>query len=320
MASRKPAYRRSRLRLLLLIALALIVLFGIGAWNAPDDVRSRASELAHHVSDAASDRWNSAKEWSGWQSAADLTSSEPYSLYVLPDPPLSPQGGKEERFLSYLPHSGYHNQRSELANALSLAKMLDRTLLVPPVWIGWPSTTKPYRDLQATWDRMMEQHEHAFEDHRGDEPTQLTPQQPQDSSSNSLTAEDCKSYAKECRGTYQDTFVAWRFLTNLEVAAQRVPIVDRFNMTEAYARELSGAESDDDIVRCLLIRAPQTHKLTRPTHSISLRTWTSTGSTFMTETVPTSKNFRSLKTPAPSTTTPSLCPNWAKNRPARSSC
>ncbi|KAF8496266.1 hypothetical protein F5888DRAFT_1614906 [Russula emetica] len=41
-----------------------------------------------------------------------------------------------ERYLAYLPHSGFHNQRIALENALTLARILNRTLLVPPIRLG----------------------------------------------------------------------------------------------------------------------------------------------------------------------------------------
>jgi hypothetical protein len=41
-----------------------------------------------------------------------------------------------EKYLAYLPHSGLSNQRIELANALLLAAMLKRTLIVPPAFLG----------------------------------------------------------------------------------------------------------------------------------------------------------------------------------------
>ncbi|TFY58406.1 hypothetical protein EVG20_g8164 [Dentipellis fragilis] len=41
-----------------------------------------------------------------------------------------------ERYLSYLPHSGFHNQRIAFENALILSRLLNRTLLVPPVRLG----------------------------------------------------------------------------------------------------------------------------------------------------------------------------------------
>ncbi|KAJ2916285.1 hypothetical protein MD484_g4096, partial [Candolleomyces efflorescens] len=46
-------------------------------------------------------------------------------------------------FLAYLPHSGVHNQRIALENALVLARLLNRTLLIPPIRFG----TKPVRYL-----------------------------------------------------------------------------------------------------------------------------------------------------------------------------
>ncbi|KAI8072346.1 hypothetical protein BC940DRAFT_292375 [Gongronella butleri] len=41
-----------------------------------------------------------------------------------------------ERFLAYLPHSGLSNQRIELENALLMASVLNRTLLIPPALLG----------------------------------------------------------------------------------------------------------------------------------------------------------------------------------------
>lgn len=43
---------------------------------------------------------------------------------------------KEEKYLTFMPHSGLHNQRIGLINALILAKALDRTLLLPDMNIG----------------------------------------------------------------------------------------------------------------------------------------------------------------------------------------
>ncbi|KAG0168725.1 hypothetical protein DFQ28_011398 [Apophysomyces sp. BC1034] len=42
----------------------------------------------------------------------------------------------EEKYLAYLPHSGLSNQRIELANALLLAGLLRRTLIIPPALLG----------------------------------------------------------------------------------------------------------------------------------------------------------------------------------------
>ncbi|ORZ20603.1 hypothetical protein BCR42DRAFT_476188 [Absidia repens] len=40
------------------------------------------------------------------------------------------------KYLTYLPHSGLSNQRIELANALLMASILDRTLIIPPAFLG----------------------------------------------------------------------------------------------------------------------------------------------------------------------------------------
>ncbi len=46
------------------------------------------------------------------------------------------QHTEEERYLAYLPHSGLSNQRIELANGLLLAHILNRTLIIPPAFLG----------------------------------------------------------------------------------------------------------------------------------------------------------------------------------------
>ncbi|GAN02550.1 conserved hypothetical protein [Mucor ambiguus] len=45
-------------------------------------------------------------------------------------------GEKEEKYITFLPHSGLHNQRIGLINAMVLAKALDRTLILPDINIG----------------------------------------------------------------------------------------------------------------------------------------------------------------------------------------
>ena len=58
---------------------------------------------------------------------------------------------EEQQYLAYLPHSGLSNQRIELANALLLAAMLRRTLVLPPAFlgtvIGWMEKEQIYDHL-----------------------------------------------------------------------------------------------------------------------------------------------------------------------------
>ncbi|KAF9920547.1 hypothetical protein FBU30_009606 [Linnemannia zychae] len=59
---------------------------------------------------------------------------------LVPRPTFDPN----EKYLAYLPHSGFHNQRITLENALLLANYLNRTLLVPPVFLGPATEWRPF--------------------------------------------------------------------------------------------------------------------------------------------------------------------------------
>ncbi|GAA5922041.1 uncharacterized protein JCM15063_003168 [Sporobolomyces koalae] len=72
----------------------------------------------------------------------------PISTRPKPQPNLTED---DVRYIGYLPHSGYHNQRVALQNALLLGKLLNRTVLIPPIWIGWPVATEPYDVLAQAW-------------------------------------------------------------------------------------------------------------------------------------------------------------------------
>lgn len=41
-----------------------------------------------------------------------------------------------EKYMTYLPHSGFHNQRIALENAIVLSTLLNRTLIMPPIRLG----------------------------------------------------------------------------------------------------------------------------------------------------------------------------------------
>ena len=59
-------------------------------------------------------------------------------------PPVDPNG-----YISYMPNSGFSNQMSELKNALVLAKLLNRTLIVPPLYLGHHSINS-WREFPLT--------------------------------------------------------------------------------------------------------------------------------------------------------------------------
>lgn len=78
----------------------------------------------------------------------------PVGLSTLPSLSPSPSPSESESFptldpqtkyLSFLPHSGFHNQRIALENALLLSKLLNRTLILPPARLGSkPSTYRKF--------------------------------------------------------------------------------------------------------------------------------------------------------------------------------
>ncbi|KAI9489393.1 hypothetical protein BDB00DRAFT_843225 [Zychaea mexicana] len=62
----------------------------------------------------------------------------------------------DEKYLTYLPYSRFSNQRSTLLNAALLAKYLNRTLIVPPMFLGsangWSPAPGLYRVLANMTD------------------------------------------------------------------------------------------------------------------------------------------------------------------------
>ncbi|KAF9321186.1 hypothetical protein BG006_002662, partial [Podila minutissima] len=60
-----------------------------------------------------------------------LNGNKEHNPFLTMFPPRLPMD--QERFLAYIPHSGFHNQLITLENALRLAAMLNRTLLLPPL-------------------------------------------------------------------------------------------------------------------------------------------------------------------------------------------
>ncbi|KAG0165035.1 hypothetical protein DFQ28_009300 [Apophysomyces sp. BC1034] len=58
----------------------------------------------------------------------------------------------DEKYLTFLPHSGLHNQRIALINALVIAKALNRTLIMPELNLGIATFWRPSLDLEQKLD------------------------------------------------------------------------------------------------------------------------------------------------------------------------
>ncbi|KAH9169189.1 hypothetical protein EDB89DRAFT_1854751 [Lactarius sanguifluus] len=106
-----------------------------------------------------------------------------------------------ERYLAYLPHSGFHNQRIALENALVLARILNRTLLVPPAHLG----------------------NHFFSYHKFDELYRLLVH-----SGKQGLLHCSKVFSRisppECWGYYDYTHVSWDWLVDLSSVAVEQPL------------------------------------------------------------------------------------------------
>ncbi|CAG8799593.1 21516_t:CDS:2 [Gigaspora margarita] len=57
----------------------------------------------------------------------------------------------QEKYLTYLPHSGFHNQRISLINAIFLAWFLNRTLIIPPLLLYKKHALIPMRSFDRLY-------------------------------------------------------------------------------------------------------------------------------------------------------------------------
>ncbi|GAA5897373.1 hypothetical protein JCM6882_001870 [Rhodosporidiobolus microsporus] len=263
----------------------------------------KLSEYSTRVSNGLS----KVKEWSGGsggESVEKVVAAEALVLQTeeeelpaeirittLPQPRLPDKDDPDVRYLGFLPHSGYHNQRIALQNALLLGKLLNRTVLLPPVWIGWPVPTQYYSDLRESWLNIMLLNPSSFNlssleptsplnlagTFRSSAPDFPCPSCDADNSTlleeraaaneakrrkwaeqgydvrpdgypivPSVDAASCKSYSVECRWTYNDTFLAWDFLVDIDRAREvGVNVVDRWDMREKAVEELLGVKTED---------------------------------------------------------------------------
>jgi len=134
---------------------------------------------------------------------------------------LSISHSTSERFLAYSPHSGYHNQRISLENALTLAYLLDRTLLLPPIWLGhaipYISFDKLQRRLEMASKSGLEERCIPFGEGDGVEPI-----------------------PRECQGFWDWTLVDWSFLVDIDKAEELVPIKRRWNLSTEWMEDEFG--------------------------------------------------------------------------------
>jgi hypothetical protein len=119
---------------------------------------------------------------------------------------------KETKYLAYLPHSGFHNQRIAFENALVLARILNRTLLVPPVRLGKSvlhyGTFENLKEFVASSDKTGLRH-----------------------------CADVSSWSTlpvECGDFFDYTFVPWDWLVNLTTVRKQQQLISRWDMTDTW--------------------------------------------------------------------------------------
>lgn len=131
-----------------------------------------------------------------------------------PDRDRTPDDSRE-KFLTYSPHSNFHNQRIALENALALAFALKRTLLLPPVWLG---TAIPYTDYAKLVNRIKR--------------------------ASKVGLEHCKMLGegnvdenplpRECLGYFDWTMIAWDYWIDLSEVRKMVKVRDQWNQTNEW--------------------------------------------------------------------------------------
>lgn len=137
--------------------------------------------------------------------------------------PTSFQHKAGRKYLGYNTHSGYHNQRIALENALTLAKLTNRTLLLPPVRLG---SAVPWISYDKMRGRLQQ--------------------------SNKIGLEHCKDFKeqdllpRECMGYYDWTEVHWKLFVDVKRLGEN-NVVDRWDESDTFLKEKLNLDPSRDV-------------------------------------------------------------------------
>lgn len=126
-----------------------------------------------------------------------------------------PDYDPDEKFMSYFPHSGFHNQRIAFENALVLSRLINRTLLVPPIRLG----NKPLRYVNFN----SLQHFLVLSGKEG--------------LSHCSRAPDYTSLPPECFDYFDYTHIPWDWLVDLTEIKVRQQLIQRWNPSDAWIHD-----------------------------------------------------------------------------------
>lgn len=129
-----------------------------------------------------------------------------------------------EKFLAYLPHSGFHNQRIALENALVLARILNRTLLLPPVRLGDPLSYAPFDELYETSADNRRKIRLGF--------------------CRDLSPADLNTPSK-CDDYFRYTHISWDWLVDLSSVRDDQRLLEGWNYTDAWLQHELDISTDD---------------------------------------------------------------------------
>jgi hypothetical protein len=148
---------------------------------------------------------------------------DPIPIVGTPDMNKPIQVQADEQFLAYLPHSGFHNQRIELENAMLLANYLNRTLLLPPVYL-W-SLAMPWLRFDKCYERLLLQSKRGLS--------------------------HCKSIPSsypapsECLNYETWTSVPWSFFYSMDGFTDHVRYIQRYDLSYEWLYENLHIKSSD---------------------------------------------------------------------------
>ncbi|WAQ87119.1 hypothetical protein PtA15_8A20 [Puccinia triticina] len=131
------------------------------------------------------------------------------------------------RYLSYLPHSGFHNQRIALENALTLAKVLNRTLIIPPCILG---TAIPWVEFDKLLNRLRTISSIGFDDCYSEDTEQMVS-------------------PRECSSQPHGTFVDWKEIIDMDEIRKSVNVIERKSFEEDWLFNILGIKNPADKIQ-----------------------------------------------------------------------
>ncbi|KAI8598227.1 GDP-fucose protein O-fucosyltransferase, partial [Dissophora ornata] len=141
------------------------------------------------------------------------------------------------KYLTFLPHSGFHNQRTELENALLLARLLNRTLIMPKVYLGPPM---PWLRFKVLYSRLLYQTKIGLEHCQAIIENQ---------------EEEWSPLPTECLQYESWTMTDWDMFFDLNPLRHYVRILTRESMSMAYLANRGGDEGEEGKEKKTLLRS-----------------------------------------------------------------